>query len=353
MSRGLVVDAVNQFSIHPAVVAAANELDRVADALRAVVEASPVWAKGSIAAAQIAEESQFAGASSRYPVKHALLTGTVALGMATDHLTALAGIMRTERTVFAERSIVRPILSASGSAFYLLDSTLDTRERLRRSWSMHVAAFTEQLAMSRAPNDEIEKIAIRRRNEIWQLAEAAGFVVKHPEWKRLVKNPQRTPPKWAVGDPAYPTEGALLAAPLAQDGGDTSFGWSLFRVTSTFVHAQPTAITNMLLESTGPSEPGVANVTVGSSLGQTMLFAGAAVLSLRTTAIAALQTFGRDSGWWTEELGPILLRWREIMNSDVERGRGVVPFEVEPGDVARAIGFVVPTGRTWTFDRKA
>jgi hypothetical protein len=329
---------VNDYQIHPAVAHAAGEVDQVAEALRAIVEEHPVWLPDSLAAQQIAEEVRFANSTSPHPVKHALLTGTAALGMATDHLTAIAAAMRTERTVFAAMSLVRPVLSASGSAYYLLDASLSTRERLRRSWSMHATAFAEQLAMS-DPGDAIEKHAVRRRNDIRELAEAAGYTVSHPEWKRLVKNPNRTPPRWKIGDEPYPSEGSLVAAPLAEAGG-TAFGWKLFRMTSMFVHVQPTAVANMVLDANSGDEAGVATASIGTSLGRTLTFVGAAVLSLRTTVLATLQVFGRSSAWWTEELPPILLRWREIVNADPSGPRS--SFDVQPGEFLRATGFVLP-----------
>jgi hypothetical protein len=331
---------MNEYEIHPVVMHAAGEIDQVAKALRAIIEEHPVWSPDSPAAQQIAEESQYANGTSPNPVKHALLTGTAALGMATDHLTAVAAAMRTERTVFAAMSLVRPVLSASGSAYYLLDASLSTRERLRRSWSMHAAAFTEQLALS-DPGDPVEKHALRRRNDIRDLAEAAGYTVAHPEWKRLVKNPSRTPPRWKIGDEAYPSEGSLIAAPLSGAAGGTAFGWKLFRMSSMFVHVQPTAVASMVLGTVSNDEPGVARASIGTSLGRTLTFVGAAVLSLRTTALAALQIFGRSAVWWNEELLRIVLRWREIVNAD----RDIKPlssFDVQPGEFLRAAGFVLP-----------
>ena len=92
-----------------------------------------MWSEASRASEHISEEQQFSGPSSPYPVKHALLTGTIALGMAIDHLTAIAGCLRTERPVYAPLALACPALSSSATAFYLLDGTIPTRERVRRS----------------------------------------------------------------------------------------------------------------------------------------------------------------------------------------------------------------------------
>jgi hypothetical protein len=107
-----------------------------------------------------------------------------------------------------------------------------------------------------------------------------------------------------------------------------------------FVHVQPTAVANMVLEAASGDEAGVASATIGTSLGRTLTFIGAAVLSLRTTALTALQVFGRSPTWWMEELPQIMLRWRKIVNADPSRPRS--SFDVQPGEFLRASGFVVP-----------
>jgi hypothetical protein len=339
-SANVKEDLVDEFAVPLAVVEVAAEVDELAEAVRVIVGRSPTWTDTSPARQQVDVESTYAGPSSPHPMKHALLTGTSALGMCTDHLTALAACLRTERTVYAPLSLIRPVLSSSGMAHYLLRADLPVLERLRRSWSMHTAAYTEQLALSRRPGDEIERASLARRQEIRDLAEAAGFEVNHPEWKRLKQNSSPTPPKWKIGSAAFPGEGSLIAETLSLGADGGRLGWTIYRMTSMFVHAQPIALTMMRLDQVGSDEPGVATVRLGTSLDRTLSLLAPAALSVRASATSAVELFGHDPTWWNVRLPAILRRWQTIVEAHVDRP--VEPFDVQPGDVARAVGLLLP-----------
>lgn len=320
------------------ILTAADEIDQITVAIRTSLENTTVWTAGSIAAQQISEEQNYADKSSPHPIKHAVLTGTATLMMANDHLIALAAALRAPGTVFATTSLIRPILSATGIAYHLLDPDIPTKERLRRSWGLSLNAYTELLPLSRAPGDAIESYAEKRRNEIRALAEQAGFTVRHPAW---VRPKHKRPPEWHIEPDKVPSEGSLIAAPLANPDGDTSFGWTVFRLTSMSVHAQPTALSQMLLHGTSSAtEPGVAHGAFGTTLGQTLIYVSTGVLAIRAAMLSTLKLCGRPTIWWTQDLPPILQKWRNQITaeSNLQSSR----FEIAPGDVARAIGFIIP-----------
>src|SRR6266702_3869061 len=96
-------------SVPPQMLAVADQVDSIAEQVRAFGDASQTWTTGSQAAAEVRQESTFVDEWSSTPVQHGLLLATTSLMMARDHLTGLAATIRSERCVFAPISLLRPI----------------------------------------------------------------------------------------------------------------------------------------------------------------------------------------------------------------------------------------------------
>jgi hypothetical protein len=65
------------------------------------------------------------------------------MAAAMDHILGVAACIGIERVAFATMSLMRPAVVAAGTAHYLLDPSIDTRERLRRGWNFELAAMSE------------------------------------------------------------------------------------------------------------------------------------------------------------------------------------------------------------------
>ena len=342
----VIMAGMTDFSIPAPVLDVASEIDEIAAAIRRILESSPQWSIDSRAREQMDEEGQYSGPSSLFPIKHALLTGTAALGMTADHLAAIAGCLRTPRVVYAPLALARPVLSSAATALYLLEDSISTRERLRRSWTLHLAAYTEQLAMSRSAGDELERIANSKREDIRDLAQAAGMHVTSPPWRRGGPGKrQPTPPAWVIEHEPMPTEGKLIAAAYdsAADPDGAALSWSVFRGTSAFVHASPAALEMMLIEPVGRSEAGVVHARLGIALTTTVTFLGCVVLAVKAAADSAMRLLGQHDPWWSNGLLTIMVRWRQIMESAAPRQRH--PLLLAPGELARSLGLVLPDRR--------
>ena len=162
----------------------ADDLDTIAGATRDFLR-SPDWTDESEAAGEVESEPDFTDEWATAPVRHVLLMATRAIGMADDHLAAMAAAIRSEHVLFAPLTLTRTVLAACGSAYYLLEPGIGVRTRLARGWTQQLSAYTELMSMF--GDDQQSRGFIRaqaRRQAIKASAERNAFRVTAPPWRQ-------------------------------------------------------------------------------------------------------------------------------------------------------------------------
>jgi hypothetical protein len=134
-------------------------------------------ASGSPAALEAADTS-LAGVWGADPARQATNLGRTLAAAASDHLLALADLLKSEQTgAFAAFTIGRGLLETAARSWYLLEPAIEVRERVRRHmnerlWSLHESGrFLGGLKSDTRALDELT-------SAITQTAQAHGFVVR-------------------------------------------------------------------------------------------------------------------------------------------------------------------------------
>jgi hypothetical protein len=307
----------------------AEDIEAIAVEARRFVEGDPCWTADSEAGKEAASEADFADDSSNSPVQHVLLTAASTIGMAVDHLVAMAAAIH-ERTLFAPITLSRTVLAATGTAFYLLEPDIGIRDRLARGWTQQLAAHTQTMAIfSDDPTGRGFTHVRSLRDAIKASAERHDFRVTSPPWNsRSVRGSI-----WYI-ESRPPSEGKLIADVLSSSG----VGGTLYRHTSAFVYAQPHALAFMITRPAQLVRPGSGQGVLGYGIDRLLLYVMGSVTALHAVILRACELFGRSSEDWLSTYRPIILKWAQW--SGRLRGNGMA----DPGDLARELGLWVPPG---------
>jgi hypothetical protein len=120
----------NQIRMPLAFAQLAGDVRLIARTLNDYLRESGVDVTGSPAAVEFAQQSDYADETIAMPVLHVLVRDQYSLCASADHLLGLAACIEAEDVVFASMSLLRPIVTALGTAGYLLDPKVSLRERL-------------------------------------------------------------------------------------------------------------------------------------------------------------------------------------------------------------------------------
>jgi hypothetical protein len=221
----------------------ATDVRVVVNVLNDYLRDGDVDVEGSLAEAEHAQEREFADDQITDPVVHIQVRAHHSLVAALDHLGGVAACIEAENVALATMSLLRPIVVAAGTAYYMFDPSISVRERMRRGWNLELESVREQLnSLDKAEGQRHwEQTAVARyRYLTWAKAHGYQNEAKNERFGErrywLVDGTQRTPP---------PSELKLAEQVLAAVG-DGSMGRTVYRFTSSFIHTQPHAFTMFL-----------------------------------------------------------------------------------------------------------
>jgi len=291
--------------------AIAEDLRIVADLLNDYLRDSHPDKDGSLAHADWSQEAQLGDDNVPDPVSHIARLILISMVAAMDHILGIAACVSSERVVFATMSLMRPAVVAAGAANYLLDPTIDTRERLRRGWNFELAAMSEQLSaidQNTTPNGWTRLSADQDRYLAWAQAHGYQLVSKKARYKGTV---------WSLSDGdrtgGAPSEIQLAESVLTALG--PRFGRTVYRFTSAFVHAQPHAAT-LLTEAPNAYDPQTPYATpLGESSAAIATWVSVITMAAHAVATNAAAYFDWDLDEWITVVDPIMDRWASLANA--------------------------------------
>jgi hypothetical protein len=273
-------------------------LTMAADAIRSYLEQEPpAWRNDSPAAAE-AESLDWAGAWGERPLFDVLHEPLSLLAHASDHLRGMAVTTAADRVVISTVSLVRPILESTGTAYYILDSAISPRERLRRGMNLRVESMQEQLNMLNASDadEEVRQAAEDLRVRLHRIEVSAreqGF-----DWNRAKRRaPALEPPK-SIG-PATPRDMALVRGVLEQKV-PAQLAATIHRATSAILHAQGHGLAAFWIR--GDAQPVGTGSAMLMPIGTTSTMVGiwALIVLVATDSVMseACRHYGWDSAPW-------------------------------------------------------
>ena len=177
----------------------------------------------------------------------------------TDHLRAIGAVSDAPGTVLSIATLIRPVLEALGTLWWLYDPEIDTRERVRRRYNVRLASLVEQwniaAALGDAPRMEVEAMI----DHVEESATTVGL--------RFVKERQRY-----IGqlggryiDPRMPTDAQLITG-VVESGEVRGLASLVHRLTSAVIHGQAHALLPFIVDRDDTEVPGVSVAHVGMTL---------------------------------------------------------------------------------------
>jgi hypothetical protein len=283
----------------------AREVRSLARILKDYLRETDIDVPGTVAAREFALEPSFANEEIPNPVTHVILRCQQALIPAADHMLGIAACIEAEDVVLATLSLIRPIVTASGIAYYLVDPELSLRERLRRGWNIELDSFREQLnSLVDAQPEPWQAIVDARTHCLtWGTTHEFGQKSRHERfgviryW--LTDGEAVTPP---------PTEMKLAEDVLAAVGG-AGMGKMTYRFASAFIHTQSHALTmfrpaEMHYDSQTPNV-----VPLGVGLSDFATWLTIAVMAVDGAAVRCGRYFGWDLSAWSSTARALLNKW--------------------------------------------
>ena len=263
---------------------------------------------GSLAMDEYGDESDFADDQITHPVGHVILQAQRGLSTAADHMLGVAACIEAEDVIFATMSLLRPIVTATGTSYHLLDPDIGLRERLRRGWNLELNSLREQLNSLNKQNmpQAWERTAIARHQYlVWG---------RHHGYEQHSKKDRNGETRYWLADGSEdkqpPTDMRLAEAVLAAVG-DGSLGHAVYRFTSAFIHSQPHAF-SLFQRAENQFDPETPYaVPLGVSYEDLATWVLVTTQAVFTAASRCGHYFGGDWRKWNQTVDPILSRWAE------------------------------------------
>jgi hypothetical protein len=204
-----------------------------------------------------AEGEPYAGAWAAFPSRDIFAVTYLSATSCTDHLLALAGVLRSRRSVFGTYTLARGAVEAAAGGCYLTDRTIDGRERLRRTMNRRLTGFCEQIWMIRdmpSPGEAaLAKVADneKRIGQFELTASRFGFKFqKTTGTGRPAHLDKKTPP-------------IMDLVGVAVDEGAPELGRAYYRLLSASAHSEIHGLARLLAPvGTSPGHPGEALAAV-------------------------------------------------------------------------------------------
>lgn len=242
----------------------------------------------------------------------ALAHPMMALGQAVDHLTALAAVVRTERTALAMHTVIRPILVAAGIACYVADPTIDTQERVRRAVNIELQSATEMMRLLQVRYPEQLERYDRRRREIVKGARQIWKRVNVPEAKKGRKGRVQVL-DWYVGDRPPPGDMGFVRIAHTYVAAE-KIADVVYRLMSAAAHAQPHALLTFLRRDQAEyHELGYAAAPLGTSTRALMIWLLAPTTALWGAVVNCTELYGWDPERWRTVAIPRMVAWNNSL----------------------------------------
>lgn len=263
----------------------------------------------SPASMELADEVRYADDQIKDPVRHVILRAHHSLIAVADHLLGLAACIEAEDVALASMSLLRPIVTAAGMAFFLFDNEIDLRERLRRGLNFELESMREQLngldgATETPPG---QRIAQRRyRYLVWAQHHGYGKQMRKERYgqrKYWLTDAEQT---------GQPPSDMKLAELVLASVGDGELGHSVYRFTSAFIHTQAHAFTMFLPADMqhDPQTPGA--VPLGVSVPDLTTWLMVAIMAVHLAVGRAGWFFGWDMTEWAT-IRRTLSTWSDLL----------------------------------------
>jgi len=225
-------------------------------------------------------------------------------------MLGLAACIEAEDVALASMSLLRPIVTAAGMAFFLFDNTIDVRERLRRGLNFELESMREQLnGIDNEATTQLWERTIHRRYRYFAWADYHGY----GHQMRKQRYGQRK--YWLTdGDQTgqSPSDMRLADAVLASVG-DGELGQAVYRFTSAFIHTQAHAFT-MFPPADLQYDPQTPNaVPLGVSPQDLTTWLMVAVMAVHIAVGRAGWFLGWDMTEWATKVHRILAGWAELL----------------------------------------
>jgi hypothetical protein len=291
----------------------ADKLEAVAAVVRQYVIADPApWP--AAAAREKAQERDFSVLPFKHPVTEAHLAPLQLMGVAQDHLVAMAAVIRAPFTVMALLTLLRTQIVATAWAWYLTDPHIDIRERVRRANNLQLQSVTEQMRLLGL--DRPETAAEYERLDQHRREIAAG--AKRLKWKVAMQESKKNwPQDWWIGDKP-PTEMTLVGQALRDDQLGELSGKTLYRYLSATTHAQPHALLSFVDPDQLVRRTDGSAVTALRMRGDTLLtLAMTAVAFVNAAAARCIAFYGWPPEQWLQEVVPIFNAFRINLETSI------------------------------------
>jgi hypothetical protein len=188
----------------------AGTLKRFADAFRRVLGKNQRPADGSPAAKEMAGEP-FAGEWGSRPSRDILANASLAAAASTDHMLALASVLKDRSAVFAPYTIMRAAAESAALGCYLTDERIDGRERVRRNLNYRLDGICEQICLLQPfPGGEAAQKVAQNQTQLTSFRRAAN---QH----RFRFNEMSGPGRPAHLDKKQPSAMVLMDAAVARE----------------------------------------------------------------------------------------------------------------------------------------
>lgn len=226
----------------------------------------------------------------------------------TDHLRAIAAVTDAPGTVLSIATLVRPVLEALGTLWWLYEPEIETRERVRRRFNVRLASLVEQWNIASTLPDAARVEVEAHLNDIEKTATALGF--------QFVKARSRFDKQFGSRylDQPMPTDAQLITN-VVESGEVRGLGRLIHRVTSAVIHGQAHALMPFIIDHDNTDVPGVALARVGMTLNWYSLLTGPAVLASNTTMHRLIDHFGWSRGRWDRVAQPAVIAWRDWLRA--------------------------------------
>lgn len=291
----------------------AKELATIAWLLNDYLRETDVDVRDSQVASEYAQETDYCDANFADPVLHVLMQAQHGLIVAADHLLGLAACIVAEDVVLASFSLLRPIVTAAGTTYHLLDPEISLRERLRRGVNLELDSVREQLnSIDRQSSAEMWQRTADARDRYLTWGGDHGF---GQDAKKERYGEKRS---WLTEETSLrpPPSDMKLADDVLSAMGDGGLGRTAYRFASSFVHAQGHALTlfRPAPDQFDPQTPD--EVPLGLSFSDLVTWLTVAVVAVHLASARSGRYFGWDLRLWTETTPPILARWTAAMAPD-------------------------------------
>jgi hypothetical protein len=288
----------------------AQEVATIARMLNDYLRETGVDVKDSLAASEYAQEANYSDANFVDPVLHVLLQAQHGLVAAADHMLGLAACIRAEDVLFASFSLLRPIVTAAGTTYHLLEPEIPLRERLRRGVNFELDSAREQLngIDPQSSPDMWQRTAdVRDRYLTWGGDHGFGQDAKNARYgEKRYWLTDRTSAK-------PPPSDMKLAEDVLAAMGDGGIGKAAYRFTSSFIHAQGHAFT-MLRPAENQYDPQTPDaVPMGLDLDDLVTWLMVATMAVHLASARSGRYFDWNLRLWAETTRPILARWSAML----------------------------------------